>query len=42
MMDTILPTELIDAARRVVERNGALGRRVAVAESCTAGWWPPP
>ena len=37
MMDTILPTELIDAARRVVERNGALGRRVAVAESCTGG-----
>ncbi|WP_174285474.1 CinA family protein [Sphingomonas bacterium] len=37
MTDTILPTELIEAARRVVERNQALGRRVAVAESCTGG-----
>ena len=37
MMDTILPAELVEAARRVVERNGALGRRVAVAESCTGG-----
>ncbi len=37
MMDTILPAELVDAARRVVERNQALGRRVAVAESCTGG-----
>ena len=36
-MDTILPTELVEAARRVVERNMALGRRVAVAESCTGG-----
>ncbi len=37
MTDTILPTELVEAARRVVERNQALGRRVAVAESCTGG-----
>ena len=37
MIDTILPAELVDAARRVVERNQALGRRVAVAESCTGG-----
>ena len=37
MMDTILPAELVDAARRVVERNQVLGRRVAVAESCTGG-----
>ena len=37
MTDTILPAELVDAARRVVERNGALGRRVTVAESCTGG-----
>ncbi|WP_375395829.1 CinA family protein [uncultured Sphingomonas sp.] len=37
MTDTILPAELVDAAQRVVERNQALGRRVAVAESCTGG-----
>jgi nicotinamide-nucleotide amidase len=36
-MDTILPTELLDAARRVVEANRAAGRTVAVAESCTGG-----
>ena len=36
-MDTILPAELVDAARRVVERNLTIGRRVAVAESCTGG-----
>ena len=37
MIDTILPAELIDAARRVVEANRALGRRIALAESCTGG-----
>lgn len=37
MMDTILPTELVDAARRVVETNRAAGRTVAIAESCTGG-----
>ena len=37
MMDTILPAELVDAARRVVETNRAAGRTVAVAESCTGG-----
>lgn len=37
MTDTILPPDLVAAARRVVERNQALGRRVAVAESCTGG-----
>jgi nicotinamide-nucleotide amidase len=36
-MDTILPAELVDAARKVIERNIALGRRVSVAESCTGG-----
>jgi nicotinamide-nucleotide amidase len=36
-MDTVLPPELIEAARKVVEANKALGRRVAVAESCTGG-----
>ena len=32
-----LPSELIDAATRVLNANRALGRRVAVAESCTGG-----
>lgn len=36
-MDTLLPQELVDAARRVVEANRALGRKIAVAESCTGG-----
>ncbi len=36
-MDSILPAELVDAARRVVEANRALGRRVSLAESCTGG-----
>lgn len=35
--DTILPTALVEAARKVVEANRALGRRVALAESCTGG-----
>jgi len=35
--DIILPKELVDLARRVVEANRAAGRRVAVAESCTGG-----
>ena len=37
MTDTLLPTELIDKAREVIDANRALGRRVAVAESCTGG-----
>ena len=37
MTDTLLPPELIEAARRVIEENRAAGRRVAVAESCTGG-----
>ncbi len=36
-MDTLLPVELVEAARKVVERNLAIGRRVSVAESCTGG-----
>jgi nicotinamide-nucleotide amidase len=35
--DYVLPAELVDLARRVVEENRAAGRRVAVAESCTGG-----
>jgi nicotinamide-nucleotide amidase len=36
-MDTVLPAELVAAARRVVEENLAIGRRISVAESCTGG-----
>ena len=36
-LDYILPQELIDRAREVVEANRARGKRVAVAESCTGG-----
>lgn len=36
-MDTLLPAELVDAARKVIEANRAAGRRIAVAESCTGG-----
>jgi nicotinamide-nucleotide amidase len=35
--DALLPKELVDKAREVVEANRAIGRRVAVAESCTGG-----
>ena len=35
--DYTLPADLLELARRVVEANRALGRRVAVAESCTGG-----
>jgi nicotinamide-nucleotide amidase len=35
--DTLLPAELVEKAREVVAANRALGRRIAVAESCTGG-----
>ena len=35
--DFTLPSRLIDLATRVVEGNRAIGRRIAVAESCTGG-----
>ena len=37
MNERLLPKELFDKARQVVEANRKLGRRVAVAESCTGG-----
>jgi nicotinamide-nucleotide amidase len=37
MTDFVLPAELIEAARRVVEANRAAGLRVSLAESCTGG-----
>jgi nicotinamide-nucleotide amidase len=35
--DILLPVELVDLARRVIEQNRADGRKIAVAESCTGG-----
>ena len=36
-IDSVLPAELVAAARRVVEANAAIGRTVTLAESCTGG-----
>ncbi|MGC6328977.1 CinA family protein [Rhizorhabdus sp. FW153] len=36
-IDSLLPPELLEAARRVVDANRAAGRRIALAESCTGG-----
>ncbi len=36
-MDYLLPAELVEKARAVVEANRKLGRKLAVAESCTGG-----
>ena len=35
--DGVLPPELVALARRVIAENRAIGRTVAVAESCTGG-----
>jgi len=35
--ETLLPNELVNRAREVVEANRKAGRRIAVAESCTGG-----
>ena len=37
MRDALLPDALVDKAREVIEANRAVGRRLAVAESCTGG-----
>lgn len=37
MRQNLLPAELVDKARAVVEANRKAGRRLAVAESCTGG-----
>ncbi|MDP3551349.1 MAG: CinA family protein [Novosphingobium sp.] len=36
-MDSLLPPEIGNLARRVVAENAALNRTIAVAESCTGG-----
>ena len=37
MADMLLPRDLVDKARAVVEANRKAARRIAVAESCTGG-----
>ena len=37
MNDRLLPDQLVDRAREVVEANRAAHRRIVVAESCTGG-----
>jgi len=37
MSDNLLPKALVDKAREVVKANRKVGRRMAVAESCTGG-----
>ena len=37
MIDTLLPIELVEAARKVIDANRATGRTIALAESCTGG-----
>jgi nicotinamide-nucleotide amidase len=37
MTDRLLPEEIEDLARRVIEANAAAGRTIALAESCTGG-----
>ena len=36
-LETLLPTDIDDLAKRVIEENTAAGRKVVVAESCTGG-----
>jgi nicotinamide-nucleotide amidase len=36
-MDSLLPPDLVSRAAAVIEKNRVLGRRIAVAESCTGG-----
>jgi len=37
MTGSLLPQEIVELARKVVEQNAAAGRKVALAESCTGG-----
>jgi nicotinamide-nucleotide amidase len=37
VVSDLLPPEIVALARQVVEENAKLGRRVALAESCTGG-----
>lgn len=37
MSDSLLPDDIVALAARVIAENAAIGRRVALAESCTGG-----
>jgi nicotinamide-nucleotide amidase len=37
MTGSLLPKQVVALARKVVEQNAAVGRRIALAESCTGG-----
>jgi nicotinamide-nucleotide amidase len=37
MKDSLLPADLVERAREVIDANRAAGRRITVAESCTGG-----
>lgn len=37
MIDTLLPQEVAELAEQVITENAKLGRKIAVAESCTGG-----
>jgi len=37
MIDTLMPPEIVALAQRVIAENAAIGRKVALAESCTGG-----
>jgi len=37
MSDSILPSDIVSLAQRVVDENTAAGRKVVLAESCTGG-----
>ena len=37
MSDALLPAQLVEKAREVIDANRASGRRLSVAESCTGG-----
>jgi nicotinamide-nucleotide amidase len=37
MTASLLPADIVELAARVIAENAALGRKVAVAESCTGG-----
>ncbi len=37
MGESLLPSDIVALAQRVVEENAAIGRRIVLAESCTGG-----
>lgn len=37
MTESLLPKDIVELAARVIAENAAIGRRIALAESCTGG-----